>query len=138
VVGARYSSSRSGSPKCANSSGPRKTGLDLGQPYTVPGYPTGLNSGPGGTGGPWSPATDGLRALTGRVGRDGIATIWAVTSTVSGGGDNGADPDKLVAIEDRVDATTPTPWQRFRTVRTAKFGQVLRGVSFTPGTGSDH
>ena len=115
-----------------------QTGLDLGQPYTVPGYPTGLNTGPGGTGGPWSPATDGLRALTGRVGRDGIATIWAVTSTVSGGGDNGADPDKLVAIKDRVDATTPAPWQRFRTVRTATFGQILRGVSFTPGTGSDH
>jgi hypothetical protein len=114
-----------------------QTGLNLGQPYTVPGYPTGLNTGPGGTGGPWSPATDGLRALTGRVGRDGIATIWAVTSTVSGGGDNGADPDKLVAIKDRVDATTPAPGQRFRTVRTAKFGQVLRGVSFTPGTGSD-
>jgi hypothetical protein len=115
-----------------------QTGLDLGQPYMVPGYPTGLNTGPGGTGGPWSPANDGLRALTGRVGRDGIATIWAVTSTVSGGGDNGADPDKLVAIEDRLDATTPAPWQRFRAVRTAKFGQVLRGVSFTPGTGSEH
>ncbi len=115
-----------------------QNGLDLGQPYTVPGYPTGLNTGPGGTGGPWSPATDGLRALTGRVNRDGIATIWAVTSTVSGGGDNGADPDKLVAIEDQVDATTPAPLQTFRTIRTAKFGQVLRGVSFTPGTYSDH
>jgi hypothetical protein len=115
-----------------------QNGLDLGQPYTVPGYPTGLNTGPGGTGGPWSPATDGLRALTGRVGRDGIATIWAVTSTVSGGGDNGADPDKLVAIKDRVDATTPARRQSFRTVRTAKFGQILRGVSFTPGTESDH
>ena len=115
-----------------------QTGLDLGQPYTVPGYPTGLNTGPGGTGGPWSPATDGLRALTGRVGRDGIATIWAVTSTVSGGGDNGADPDKLMAIEDRVDGTTPAPWQSFRSVHAAKVGQILRGVSFTPGTGSDH
>ena len=67
-----------------------------------------------------------------------IANIWAVTSTVSGGGDNGADPDKLVAIEDPVDATTPAPLQRFRTVRTANFGQVLRGVSLTPGTGSDN
>ncbi|MBV9467190.1 MAG: hypothetical protein JO169_13865, partial [Solirubrobacterales bacterium] len=111
-----------------------QNGLNLGQPYTVPGYPTGSNTGPGGTGGPWSPATDGLRALTGSVGRNGTATIWAVTSTVSGGGDNGADPDKLVAIEDRVDTTTPAPWQTFRTVRKARFGQVLRGVSFTPGT----
>ena len=114
-----------------------QNGLDLGQPYTVPGYPTGLNTGPGGGGGPWSPATDGLRALTGRVGRDGIATIWAVTSTVSGGGDTGADPDKLVEISDPVNAGAPAPWERFRTVRTARFGQVLRGVSFTPGTDTD-
>ena len=114
-----------------------QNGLGLGEPYTVPGYPTGLNTGPGGTGGPWSPATDGLRALTGRVDRDGIATIWAVTSTVSGSGDTGADPDKLVEIADPVSATTPSPWERFWTVRTAKFGQVLRGVSFTPGTDSD-
>jgi hypothetical protein len=117
-----------------------QTGLDLGQPYTVPGYPTGLNTGPGGGGGPWAPATDGLRALTGRVGRDGIATIWAVTSTVSGSGDQGADPDKLVAIDDSVRATTAPAWERFWTLRTAKPGQVLRGVSFTPGTEteSDH
>jgi hypothetical protein len=114
-----------------------QNGLDLGQPYTVPGYPTGLNTGPGGTGGPWSPATDGLRGLTGRVGPDGIATIWAVTSTVSGSGDTGADPDKLVAIADPVNAATPVPWERFWTVRSAKFGQVLRGVSFTPGTDAD-
>jgi hypothetical protein len=114
--------------------------LDLGQPYTLPGYPTGLNTGPGGGGGPWSPATDGLRALTGSIGHDGIATIWAVTSTVSGSGDPGADPDKLVAIQDRVNATAPNPWQRFWTLRTARPGQVLRGVSFTPGTDSreDH
>ena len=110
-------------------------GLNLGEPYTVPGYPTGINPV---TGGPWSPATDGLRALTGRAGRDGIATIWSVTSTVSGGGDTGADPDKLVTISDPVDAITPAWWERFSTVRTAKFGQVLRGVSFTPGTDSDH
>ncbi len=114
-----------------------QNGLALGQPYTVPGYPTGLNTGPGGTGGPWSPATDGLRALAGRVNRDGIATIWAVTSTVSGSGDTGADPDKLVAIADPVNASTPAPWERFLTVRTARFGQLFRGVSFTPGTGTD-
>ena len=110
-----------------------QNGLDLGEPYTVPGYPTGINPG---TGGPWSPATDGLRALTGKMGRDGRATIWAVTSTVSGGGDNGADPDKLVMISDRLNATTPARWEKFRTLRTAKFGEVLRGVSFTPGTHS--
>jgi hypothetical protein len=108
-------------------------GLNLGQPYTIPGYPTGDNAA---TGLPWAPATDGLRALTGRVNRDGTATIWAVTSTVSGGGDQGADPDKLVAINDPVGAITVDPSESFSTVRTAEFGQVLRGVSFTPGTDS--
>ena len=39
-----------------------QNGLNLVEPYTVAGYPTGVNNGPGGTGGPWSPATDGLRA----------------------------------------------------------------------------
>src|SRR4029077_1993806 len=37
-------------------------GLGLGTPYTVSGYPTGIN---GVTGLPWSPATDGLRNTTG-------------------------------------------------------------------------
>jgi hypothetical protein len=108
-----------------------QAGLDLGKPYTVPGYPSGENPA---TGLPWSPATDGLRNLTGRV-YGNIATIYAVTSTVSGGGDEGADPDKLVAIIDPLSATTPAPWERFVTLKTAGFGEVLRGVSFTPGTG---
>ena len=56
-----------------------QAGLNLGVPYTVPGYPTGNNSV---TGLPWSPATDGLRNITG----------------------------------------------------SASFAEVLRGVSFTPGT----
>jgi hypothetical protein len=107
------------------------TGLNLGQPYTVPGYPTGLNSA---TGLPWSPATDGLRNITGRVNPNGTVTIWAITSTVSGGGDQGADPNKLVAITDPLPATSPASWEHFVTVRAAGFGQVLRGVSFTPGT----
>ena len=40
-----------------------QSGLQLGVPYTVNGYPTGNNSA---TGLPWSPGTDGLRNLTGR------------------------------------------------------------------------
>jgi hypothetical protein len=107
------------------------TGLNLGQPYTVPGYPTGLNSA---TGLPWSPATDGLRNLTGRVNPNGTVTVWAITSTVSGSGDQGADPNELVAITDPLSATSPASWEHFVTVRAAGFGQVLRGVSFTPGT----
>ena len=64
-------------------------GLGLGQPYIVSGYPTGTNAA---TKLPWAPATDGLRNITGRVNRDGSVTIWAVTSTVSGSGDQGAEP----------------------------------------------
>ncbi len=108
------------------------TGLDLGQPYAVRGYPAGDNAA---TGLPWAPATDGLRNLTGQLNRNGTATIWAFTSTVSGGGDQGADPNKLVEITDPLNATTPAPRESFRTVRAAGFGEVLRGVSFTPGSG---
>jgi hypothetical protein len=116
-------------------------GLDLGVPYTVPGYPTGLNIGSADSdnpdGLPWSPATDGLRNITGQVNPDGTVTIWAITSTVSGGGDQGADPNKLVVITDRLSATTAaeTANERFFTLKTAGYGEVLRGVSFTPGTG---
>jgi hypothetical protein len=105
-----------------------QAGLDLGTPYTIAGYPTGNNAA---TDLPWAPATDGLRNITGRVNRDGIATIYAVTSTVSGNGDQGADPNKVLAISDRLSATAPGT-DRFRTVRAAGYGQVLRGVSFTP------
>ena len=48
------------------------------------------------TGLPWSPAPDGLRNITGVVNKDGTATIYAITSTVSGNGDQGADPNQLV------------------------------------------
>ena len=56
-------------------------GLNLGVQYAVPNssagdvYPTGINSGTGGTGLPWTPATDGLRNLTGVVNSEGSETI---------------------------------------------------------------
>ena len=106
-----------------------QAGLNLGRPYTVPGYPTGINAA---TNLPWSPATDGLRNITGRVNPNGTVTIWAISSTVSGGGDQGADPNKLVEITDPLSATSPAAGESFRTIRTAGFGEVLRGVSFTP------
>ena len=84
-------------------------GLGLGVPYTVPDYPTGNNSGTGGPGFPWAPANDGLRNITGVVNGDGTATIYAITSTISGSGDQGADPNKLVVITDKLDAGGPTP-----------------------------
>jgi hypothetical protein len=108
-----------------------QAGLNLGQPYTVPGYPTGINAA---TNLPWSPATDGLRNITGRVNSNGTVTIWAITSTVSGGGDQGADPNRLVEITDPIAATSAAAGESFQTLQTAGFGQVLRGVSFTPGT----
>jgi hypothetical protein len=109
-----------------------QAGLNLGVPYTVAGYPTGNNAA---TSLPWSPATDGMRNITGRVNGDGTVTIWAITSTVSGGGDQGADPNKLVMITDKIAATTLPANESFKTLRTAQSGEVLRGISFTPGTG---
>ncbi|CAE6700752.1 hypothetical protein R69746_00673 [Paraburkholderia aspalathi] len=111
--------------------------LNLGQQYTVSGYPTGSNTA---TGLPWAPATDGLRNLTGRVENDGTVTLWAMTSTISGNGDVGADPNKLVAIRDLLANTTATgaAREKFVALRSAGFGEVLRGVSFTPGTDPDH
>jgi hypothetical protein len=109
-----------------------QTGLDLGTPYTVRHYPTGNNPG---TGLPWAPATDGLRNITGRV-LGGTAAIWAITSTVSGNGDTGADPNRVVVIFDSLNNTDPAvaAKESFYTIRQAEFGEVLRGVSFTPET----
>jgi len=106
-----------------------QTGLALGIPYSITGYPTGNNAA---TGLPWAPATDGLRNITGIVNGDGTATIYAITSTVSGNGDQGADPNKLVAITDSLDATT-LPAESFSTVRSAGNLEVLRGVAFSHG-----
>jgi hypothetical protein len=105
-------------------------GLSLGAPYTVPGYPSGDNPA---TGLPWAPATDGLRNITGQANRNGTVTIWGVTSTVSGGGDQGADPNKVVDITDNPGAQA-LPAESFATFESARSGEVLRGVSFTPGT----
>jgi hypothetical protein len=90
------------------------------------------------TGLPWSPATDGLPNIIGRVNPDGTATIWAITSTVSGGGDQGADPNRLVMIRDKLAATKLPASETFATLRTARFAEALRGVSFTPGSGLGH
>lgn len=108
-----------------------QSGLDLGIPYDIDNYPTGNNTT---TGLPWAPATDGLRNITGFVNGDGTVTIWAITSTVSGNGDQGADPNKLVMITDTLGDTTLPAGESFTTVRSSGYGEVLRGVSFAPGT----
>ena len=112
-----------------------QNGLDLGLPYTVNNYPTGNNPA---TNLPWSPATDGARNITGTV-DGGKVTLYAITSTVSGGGDTGADPNRLVSITDTLSNTTAASAanEKFTIVRKADFAEVLRGVSFTPETNSD-
>jgi hypothetical protein len=91
-------------------------GLGLGNSYSIGSYP--------------ATTTAGLRQLTGRHNDDGTVTLWSTTSTVSGGGDQGADPNQLVTITDKVDATSASPGEGFKVLRTAGFGEVLRGVAF--------
>jgi uncharacterized protein (TIGR03437 family) len=100
-----------------------QNGLNLGQSYSIANYPAALN-----------PATDGLRNITGTVNSNGTVTIFAVTSTVSANGDQGADPNKLVSITDTLANTSAASAasETFTTLRTAAAGEVLRGVSFTP------
>jgi len=105
-------------------------GLGLGRPYTVAGLPSGTNAV---TGRPWTPAVDGVRNLTGRLNADGTVSLYGVTTSVGGVSDYGADPNKLVAITDDAAATTLPAGESFTTLRTAAAGDVLRGVSFTPG-----
>jgi hypothetical protein len=106
-------------------------GLNIGVPYGVENYPAALN-----------PATGGCRNMTGRHNHDGTVTLFAITSTLSVNGDQGADPNKLVKVRDRVDATTlPTGdgdndkddrVGHFVTIRSAKAGEVFRGVALAP------
>jgi hypothetical protein len=111
-------------------------GLQLGVPYSyaIAGYPTGNNDGTAGTGLPWQPANDGLRNITGVVNGDGTVTIYGITSTISGSGDQGADPNQLVTITDNLNATTLPSTESFTVLKAAGYGEVLRGVSSTPGT----
>jgi hypothetical protein len=122
-----------------------QSGLNLGVPYQVADgphgqeYPTGENSFVNSAGqtvdlGIWAPANDGLRNLTGRVNANGTVTLWATTSTVSGSGDQGADPNSLVTVTDNLAATTPLSGEGFSSVVAPTWGQVVRGVSYTPGT----
>jgi hypothetical protein len=107
-------------------------GLNIGVPYSVANYPAAL-----------SPATGGCRNLTGRLNHDGTVTLYAVTSTVSASGDQGADPNQLVRVTDLLKANTlPTGGSlgHFATIRTAQAGEVFRGVTFAPrqdGSGHD-
>jgi hypothetical protein len=95
-------------------------GLNLGTQYTVSGY-----TGP-------SPAIDGLRNLTGVVNGDGTVTLYAITSTESLNGDQGADPNQLEAITDNVSFTTAAQaaGESFTTTVPPTNLTVLRGVAY--------
>ena len=102
-------------------------GLKIGMQYSIDDYPASIN-----------PATGGCRNIAGKHNHDGTVTIFATTSTVSANGDNGADPNKLVKVTDRVsDTTLPKGGNdglgHFKTIRRAKAGEVFRGVSLAPG-----
>jgi hypothetical protein len=109
-------------------------GLNIGVPYGVANYPTSLN-----------PATGGCRNMTGRNNGDGTVTIYAITSTISSNGDQGADPNKLVKVKDLLASTTlplANPGNgrddqpgHFVTIRSAEAGEVFRGVALAP---NDH
>ena len=83
---------------------------------------------------PWAPATDGIRNITGTVDSHGKATIYGITSTVSGNGDQGADPNRLVAVTDDLTNTdkAKAAQEKFTIIRKANFAEVLRGVAFAP------
>ena len=121
-----------------------QNGLNLGTPYSVASNPTrdsnACSTGPEqhrrrvtGLRGRLPPANDGLRNLTGQVNSNGTVTIWASTSTVSGAGDQGADPNQLVD-DHRQPGRHPLPTTESFTSLAPTYGQVIRGVSFTPIT----
>jgi hypothetical protein len=101
-----------------------QNGLNLGVPYSVANYPTSIE-----------PATGGCRNIAGVVNRDGTATIYAITSTISLNGDNGADPNQLVKVTDVTGATQPATdgyLDTFVTIRSARAGEAFRGVALAP------
>ncbi|MFZ0980275.1 MAG: hypothetical protein WAN23_12815, partial [Candidatus Acidiferrales bacterium] len=63
------------------------------------------------------------------------ATIYAITSTISNNGDNGADPNKLVRVTDQISATEPATkgkFDNFETIRSARAGEAFRGIALAP------
>jgi len=98
-----------------------KNGLNLGTKFAVPGMVDSL-----------LPANDGLRTLTGRLNGNGTVTVWAVTSTVSTAVDQGADPNQLVVVTDSLASRTLPVSESFKVLKTAAYGEALRGVVFVP------
>lgn len=91
----------------------------IGTTYTLDGFD-----------GAWPTVTTvGLRNLSGVVNGNNV-TLWATTSTSSASGDNGADPNEVVTITDKLSATTPPPNESFGVVGAPTYGSVYRGVAY--------
>jgi hypothetical protein len=73
--------------------------------------------------------TVGLRNLAGSV-KGNTVRLWAVTSTSSASGDNGADPNEVVTIVDRLSDTTLPKAESFKVVSAPTYGSVYRGVAY--------
>jgi len=110
-------------------------GLDIGVPYSIANYPAALN-----------PATGGCRNLTGHANGDGSVGLFAITSTLSQNGDQGADPNKLVTVKDLLNSSSLPAgsgssdnhgWGHFQVLRTAQAGEVLRGIAFSPSSSNN-
>jgi hypothetical protein len=114
-----------------------QAGLQLDEAQQVPGYPA-------------PTFTTGLRNLTGKVNDDGTVTIYAITAQTSAVSGGEPDPTRLVAITDRLAATTlplhgddrdegfdrdgiqGDRLERFETLQASRAGEVFRGVAFAP------
>jgi len=95
-----------------------QSGLGLGTDYTLGDYP--------------AVATDGLRNITGVSNGDGTVTIYGATSTVSTSGDQGADPNEIVAVADDLANTTLPTGEDFSVLDGPQYGVVYRGVASDP------
>jgi len=90
------------------------------QSYTAPGF-TGTVT------------ENGLRDITGRVNADGTVTIWGVTATTDNiaNMDNGADPNEIVSITDKLGALTLPGSEQFSVTDGPVLGTVYRGAVLT-------
>jgi hypothetical protein len=78
----------------------------------------------------YTETTSGLRDLTGKVNADGTVTLWAVTATTSGSGDNGADPNQIVSITDNLFATSLPGSESFSVLEGPQVGLRYGGVAY--------
>jgi PEP-CTERM motif len=89
----------------------------IGDTYSVPGWNFGET-------------TIGLRNLSAKLNADGTVTFFATTSTTSGSGDNGADPNEIVEITDALGDTSLPTGEKFSVFDGPVAGLRYGGVAF--------